>query len=318
MSDGLLFLPGDNMKHRHKWLQPPEGTRLPLSTSLDEWFHQLNQFKDRSLLDHTKRPYWEGEGGPQVNKYDMTSRKPDGSAGHYDWCRRRGGEALIACQSYPASSGHNIVVQAYCHFTEGVDHVSNLHPSVTSYLKYWNINRVIVGHKPIGCVPLIVKYDMNEPDGKPGAWSGYQNELKHYMQPASSSSSSSPWQSHDFLEVICCDTSFSDPSAPDKRGTVAFSLNLKFHAPGNSPPTTANVSSNDAVCEVSMSGTFHHSEVIHGSFHHIRVGKRTEDGWWVVLWQDELHRFLLCRTKGRSVNTRWVHENDIHQEFHEK
>ena len=67
-----------------------------------------------SLDDWIARPFWEGEGGSAGVEALPPGVTPNQDMhGHYDWHRRRGGEALLSLQSFPATSGRNITVRTW-------------------------------------------------------------------------------------------------------------------------------------------------------------------------------------------------------------
>jgi hypothetical protein len=71
---GLLFVPSLETRHVHAFDTPePGGTTLPLNVPPEEWFAQLNSFKDESLKDHRARPHWEGESAVVTGGYGQST-----------------------------------------------------------------------------------------------------------------------------------------------------------------------------------------------------------------------------------------------------
>ena len=63
------------------------------------------------------------------------------------------GDGLLAYQSGRASRGQNVSVQSYIAGNTVVD----LEDHVVEYLMSNGVRRIVVGHKPVGDCPLIVK-----------------------------------------------------------------------------------------------------------------------------------------------------------------
>lgn len=164
------------------------------------------------------------------------------------------------------------------------------------------------------------------------------------------------------LEVICCDTSYSDHTCVTGRGVAAFSLNFEWSdqvtevvnkidekedvsttinqtsTPSSSSSCTvelnhsieniynsegSNTKCSIGVSEVYVRGKLPNNEAVNGQLSSLYIGKCTSDGWWVVTQQtsstttglSHIDEFLLSRTTGRLVETRWVDINHLHMEF---
>jgi len=353
---GLLYVPNMELKHRHLWLQTPPGKFLPLTTDIDIWFQELNILKDKCLKDYLQRPHWEGEGGNNVT-YQTRDYTPDGHLPHYDWSRRRGGEPLLALQSFAASSGCNVCVEAYCKFNQhSYDNANPMDEKVYLYLKTCQINKVIVGHKPVGVTPLILRYSPSSTSTSPPPPTKTTTTLSPKVIQAGLWEQGEALNEKTFpcsqcIEVVCCDTSFSDPTSKifptDKRGIVACDLTLKYSRtsmvtnpnPNSDPnPSFINDDMRIEVCfgdrnvlgQAVLTGVLSQNEKVTGHFDHKYVGKCTSDGWWVVLQEEQQSndennhndkevkletRFLLSRTLGRDVTLLWLSEQDLILKF---
>jgi hypothetical protein len=211
----------------------------------------------------------------------------------------------------------------------------------------------LVGHKPAGPAPLVLKFSAGGP-GAPRSWAGAGGGGE--------------------LEVLCCDTSFSDPRAPDMRGAAAFAVTLHFPAPplAPSPPQLAPVAAlpvrEPALAEAavgcaagggaagaavaagtvtasvaSVSGCLPGGERLLTSdvTGDALAGRRSRGGWWVVGRRDSAHGpgarespgatsplhsspgdfadpsgcYLLARTTGHTVDLRWESGDDVQREL---
>ena len=135
------------------------GTYLdPQTASVDQWLLELETFREKSVADFETRPFWHTSGklagarhehAPVPQSSGLTRKTPaepddgDGSGGSppqlYDSNNassligldsQRGGEALMAYQSTPATGGRSVVVTAYMRGS----HVNHLGPEACRFL----------------------------------------------------------------------------------------------------------------------------------------------------------------------------------------
>lgn len=108
------------------------------SRKIENWFEELNKFKDLAIIDYEANPLW---------------HKKDGYF-------RRGGEALMAYQSTPATLGTGVVVPTFYSSSKEREGLPVKPTEFTgnqlSYFKENGIKYILVGHKPIGISPLIL------------------------------------------------------------------------------------------------------------------------------------------------------------------
>lgn len=127
-----LFRPSLEMRYRTP--EPgstPPGHPLPTTTSVGEWAAVNNDFARAALDEYDAEPLWNAER------------------------TKRGGDALFAWQSNPATGGRTPVV------TSMLDRGAvNAPPSdVVAWLRASGVRRVLTGHKPVFDCPLIVNVD---------------------------------------------------------------------------------------------------------------------------------------------------------------
>lgn len=161
--------------------------------SVDEWIAAMNSFLRAGLDDFARRPDWN------------STRSS------------RGGEALMALQNRESMCGRTVVSCCYgdggvittdaalAHRKQALEqlaqdndvkHYSGLcsnprNPHVNDWLTRSGVHRVVVGHKPTGDCPAVL--------------AGHTNEG---------------------VEVVSCDTSFSDTLAKDMRGVAVSSVTI--------------------------------------------------------------------------------------------
>jgi len=146
------------------------GYYMNHTTSVHEWIDKLNEFVVDSIQDYCSAPFWTEEG-------------------------QRGGEALMAYQCERATQGRTVVFISA--FSSG--NVAPISEEAQSYLISNGIQRVVVGHRPVGDSPLIVRQ-------------GAQ------------------------IERVFADLSYSNPQAEDFRGGAVTELIIDFQ---NSGPTSS-------------------------------------------------------------------------------
>jgi len=214
--------------------------------------------------------------------------------------------------------------------------VPPLSPQVAAWLHRWQLHRIVVGHKPVGPAPLLVKFPLKGA-GAPGSWPDIHDDENHEDA------------FRDTKEVLCCDTSFSSPQAPDSRGGAAFAVTLAFPAqsstssssaqqpaveaqipdPSRGPASSGSPNNDDGTVTASVAsvrGCLATGEALHAPnvTADALVGRRSNGGWWVVGRRDssfgvdaELSgtEYMLTRTKGHVVDVRWEEESDLNQEL---
>ena len=189
------------------------------------------------------------------------------------------------------------------HSSDPENLVPPLSPHVAAWLHRWQLRRIVVGHKPVGPAPLPVKFP-SKGAGAPGSWPDNHHDDENHHENSS----------RDTKEVLCCDTSFSDPQAADSRGGAAFAVTLSF--PAQSPTTTFFSSSSSSSAQqpaveaqtpdpsrgpapsgspnnddgtvtasvASVRGCLATGEALHAPnvTADALVGRRSNGGWWVV------------------------------------
>lgn len=210
---------------------------------VDEWVVEMNDFLRAGLADFALRPDWD----------------PGRST--------RGGEALMALQNRESMSGRTVVSSCYGdggvittpaalgrrhdeleqYAADGdVRHFGGLSsspklPSVNEWLRQGGVHRVVVGHKPTGDCPAVLAGHIN------GG-----------------------------VEIVSCDTSFSDMLAADTRGVAASAVTI-IGAPEHNRLV---------INGVLKDGAKHHT--VHRAIGpgpvsgggDMLLGTATADGWW--------------------------------------
>ena len=242
----------------------PKSTKI--YEDLNEWVAELNSFLKAGLKDHYERPEWD------------------------DTRSTRGGEALLALQNRPAVWGRSIVSNCYGDggviFTENASELLNnptrlsqekhnplvfegvssdpRDPKVAEWLMQHGIKRVVVGHKPTGDSPAVLT----------SAYTG--------------------------VEIVSGDTSFSDTSARDNRGSAVAVVEII----GKSKTTNRLELSGSLSSGETYSGVFPVLESVSQTTADEPVsssilGRELPGGWWIKAMVSS--DFLLCRGRGRHV-----------------
>lgn len=144
-----------------------QGDELRDTHTVQQWIDRLNAFKDACWRESCANPRWNA---------DRT---------------KRAGEGLMAYAHRRALRGRTAMVESY--YQEQGEWHGNLKPVdpwLETYLGKSGLRRVVVGHKPFGDSPTVMRSDV--------------------------------------LEILNCDTSFSDPSASDNRGQAASEVCIIF------------------------------------------------------------------------------------------
>eukprot|EP00927_Polykrikos_kofoidii_P076542 TRINITY_DN73612_c0_g1_i1.p1 TRINITY_DN73612_c0_g1~~TRINITY_DN73612_c0_g1_i1.p1 ORF type:complete len:510 (+),score=95.82 TRINITY_DN73612_c0_g1_i1:179-1708(+) len=138
------------------------GYCLPENHSLQQWVDTLNEFLREGLRDFRKQMTWRsGED------------------------RVRGGEALLVMTSTPACFERSIMVESMLQAGTPVP----VSPRVEAYLASAGVRRVVMGHKPCGDSPFVVRAGR--------------------------------------VEFVHCDTTFSDQAAEDGRGGAVAAVEIE-------------------------------------------------------------------------------------------
>jgi len=325
----LLYVPSNDLLHRHYHGRPSPGYYLDSNnTNIDLWFEKLNEFKDNSIQDFIQRPFWE-DNHKKTNSSDINNNENENDDkdknlnvdNHYDYFRRRGGEALLGYHSGKSSNKCNIIVESFLTFSDlASEFVAPIDQKVFKYLKSstsnsstssqtkeqeQGINRIIVGHQPVGVSPLIVKYN------KHGLPLTFKDHLKHDDNQDEEEQEEED-DDDDYIEVVCADTSFSHNNFgfSDTRGIAAFSLKLSFrsHASSSSSSssssllssssssTSSSSSSSSSLCtttttsympsNLSISGTLPDGKSMHIETSHNLIGRYTKNHYWICGYKE--------------------------------
>jgi len=239
-----------------------------------EWVVELNAFLKWGLQDHAERPDWD---------VDRTTR---------------GGEALMALQNRAAMRGRTVISNCFCdggvitnaesrgRYAEAVRcfesdplAVEGLcsdprDATVAAWLRSDGVRRVVVGHKPSGDSPAILK--------------------------ASDEGS---------LEVISADTSFSDQDAADNRGKAMACVLLRGTSLDVNHAVIYGVLRDGRHHEARLQTL---GGLEDGKEGDPFLGTEFKDGWWVKALVPEASSYLLCRGKGRRVEYRDIERNAMH------
>ena len=165
----VRFVPSLRVRYRHANDDPSAvpGARLPAATGdARAWVDALNRFAHDALDDFERRPQWDAERAA------------------------RGGEALMAWQSRPASAGQTPVVASL--LNRGAP--TPVPDAVARFLAQRSgLRRVLCGHKPAGELPLPLRVASRRAGG------GEARDAPPLL-----------W--------VHADICYSDVGAPDKRG----------------------------------------------------------------------------------------------------
>lgn len=227
---------------------------------LFQWVDELNAFAQAAVAEWRARPTFDAQG-------------------------RRGGEALMAYQCRPAVRLRTVVVTCYVdglnmptpaameNLKEGFPDVSDpANPVVTRYLRAGGVARVVVGHKPSGEAPAVLRAH--------GGGIEVVSADTNYASTSSADMRGGSW----------CEVLVSFPgegggsqcrlrgALADGRGSYDFALpRLGEETAGDSRPAGDNI-----------------------------VGRQTQDGWWARVRLAAGEKYLFSRGRGREFESRIV------------
>ena len=148
-------------------------TNSESSVTVEEWVNALNEWKDQQLKDWEDHPYW-------VKGRENEHNAPTKNWDTFDW-GARGGNRLMA---YAAPDSEPTVI--YADMFSAKNNIQELPVPLVQILKASDIRRVVVGHKPHGFCPSVLKTSE--------------------------------------IEFIDADTSYSDMKSPDCRGKAVSNV----------------------------------------------------------------------------------------------
>jgi len=169
------WVPTLEMRYETPDASAPVGGRvLPDGHSVASWVTAINDFMREALREYRGQMEWQAEGEVSDDRSE----------------RRRGGEALMAMTSTPASWKRSLVTESM--LQQGSPMPAS--PLTEEYFWTRGVRRVVCGHKPCGDSPFVVT---------PSASSGVR------------------------IEYVHGDTTYSDQSAPDSRGEALAAIELE-------------------------------------------------------------------------------------------
>ena len=273
MIGDTLFVHGSIDTLNIGYVPPYNGEQTKLCTSLEEWIKEINNFAKF-----------------EVNEYITKSTDYIASNPTDFWCKLGGymhaqpGSRLLNYGMGHDIDGHAAPTVIYSDFysngkPEPMDGV------VSTWLKNAGVRRVIVGHKPHGDAPLIIKCSND-------------------------------------VDVICADLSYAKEAIfiKNPRTEVALPHDDKKHAPA---PDYSSRGITTCEILITISGSQSLSDVseirLHGNLSNgisydftipkepateQVFGKQTIDGWWVksLIHDKEQKYYLLSRNEGYSVS----------------
>ncbi|CAJ1376934.1 unnamed protein product [Effrenium voratum] len=262
--EALGFVPSPETRYQaHSKEELLALPKAQTGLALKAWIEALNAFAAEQVEDWCRQPFWRTEDG----------------------VLRRGGEALMAYQCRPAVALSTVVVTCY---VDGKNMPSRkaieqdkierkctdpLSPKVREYLAQGQVRRVVVGHKPSGEAPAVLRTDA---DG-----------LGPY-------------------EVISMDTNYASTQDHSQRGGSWCELRVALLPGGGSQARLRGrrPDSGDAF-DFRLPGIGGDS----GDGDEF-VGHQTADGWWVRL-KLASGQYLLSRGEGRIAEYRTVEAKEI-------
>lgn len=229
---------------------------------LREWVQAINDFAAAGVADWRAAPRWRADG-------------------------TRGGEALLAYQCRPAIAARTVVVTCYVDgknmptrkaieedLKEGLPYCSDpMSIEAMRYLLEGGVRRVVVGHKPSGEAPAVLR-------------SGGEDSLG--------------------FEVISADTNYATNAAPDFRGGAWCEVRISLASGGSSHARLRGELPNGAgsydfaLPPLGRAAAPKGLDADHGDPF---VGRQTVDGWWVRVRLGSPGRgthYLLSRGEGRN------------------
>ena len=234
-----LFLPDLSVRYRNlpAGAVPPGQVLSPADTTVAAWVAGLSAFAAAALDEYDAAPGW---------NVDRT---------------RRGGGALIAWQSTPATGGRTPVVQSY------LDRGFVVMPpaDVAEWLQRQGIFHVLTGHKPVSDAPLVVNLggfleiinaDLTRSDGEAGDGRGMA-----------------------VAEVLLQHTEEDGGTLRRIHGVLRDG---RRHDYQTAIPASARITATGGAANDSVGYSARSCVALH-------VGSVTDDGYWVkaALWQEE-------------------------------
>jgi len=273
----MKFIPSPLTRFENPDARPPPAAEID---NVQEWCTNLNEYLKAGLRDYADRPNWD------------VSRTT------------RGGEALMALQNRPAMWGRSIVSNCYgdggCITTKNAarrredperrireetdpfmfENVCSdpADPLVAEWLLKDGIRRVVVGHKPTADCPAVLS----------ALYTG--------------------------VEIVSADTSFSDTSADDNRGSALALVEITGSSATNNQLSLTGTTRDGR--RYSSSYLRLHPDGIDEGMGDAMLGRRLnnnddDDEWWVKARCDEM--YYLTRGQGRHVHYRTVSQSHLAQ-----
>jgi hypothetical protein len=265
--DGLLFVPSDNLLHRHIWGAKPLGRELDFSTDIDIWFKELDEFKNKSMTDFVARPKWEGEGQVEsklgsrpepssssaapppstssVVGIGMLSSSPPTSPSDKDSDNNEEAEDMIPKKRPFGFYGHydwsrRRGGEGLLGYHSG-SAISRKNIVVQCYLRLFPVEdpTKLVNQIDEKVLSYLASQGIRRVvcGHRPVGTSPMIIKVNKNGHPGGGGTSA---QEGDALEIVIADTSFSDSSCADNRGCAAFNLLFKLNHHANKVEETNN------------------------------------------------------------------------------
>mmetsp|Transcript_103272 Transcript_103272/g.182924 ORF Transcript_103272/g.182924 Transcript_103272/m.182924 type:complete len:594 (+) Transcript_103272:2-1783(+) len=270
---------------RFKENSPEEVSSLPgvqRGLPLREWIDGLNSFACKEVAEWCKNPFWSESG-------------------------TRSGEALMAYQCRPAIALMTVVVTCYVDGKnmptrraidvdkmEGYQKCSDpMSSAVARYLLEGGVRRIVVGHKPSGDAPAVLRI--------PGP-----DELG--------------------FEVISADTNYATTKTKNLRGGSWCEVRVSVPSPAESSSRArlrGNLADGTGAYDFSLAALGCKLGSNADASGDSLVGRQTSDGWWVRVrldssmagGQDEsAAQYMLSRGSGRDAEYRFAAADEVQVE----
>jgi hypothetical protein len=296
--DTARFVPQLDSRFENPTSKPAPGQ---LCDTVEEWTTALNGYLRHGLDDYAKRPYW--------NEPHRTTR---------------GGESLMALQNRPAMWGRSII--SNCYGDGGVittdaaaqhrkdpqrilqsqtnplvfENVSSdpMDPTVADWLLQNGIQRVVVGHKPLGDCPAVLssRYTGVEIVSADTSYSnnGNVHTKNHRGQALAVVEIVGPTASHNHLEVS---------------GTFADGVEYhsEFSALHQLPTTATTTKASSSPPSSSV------AEIERNDGYYLGTRLPDESRWWIKAATTT--HYKLCRGSGRTVEDKMVSKAAIWEQI---
>ena len=271
----LGFVPSAALRYKRNSREEVLGPGCRQNLALREWIEGLNDFAMSQVEAWQQSPFWQG---------DVDSRT-------------RGGEALMAYQSRPAMALHTVVVTCYVdgHAMparkaidkdkfEGYQKCSDpLNPEVLQYLLEGGVRRVVVGHKPSGAAPAVLR-------------TAGLDQLGY--------------------EVLSADTNYASSKTPCLRGGSWCEVRISLMSGGSRSRLHGVLP--DGLGKYDFCLPVLGAPLSMEDKGDRLVGHETSEGWWVrvKLESPNSERYLLSKGRGRlaAYDTKEAGKFDVHQE----